>query len=424
MKISKWVLALSVLGLPVAGFVTVQPGPAVDPAATAPELAAVYAPPAEAWHTQVVRQGQTLSEVFASAALDRDELPGLMLALREYLDPRRIRPNTSIVVRKWADDEAPRAVDLRLNADSLIRLNRRSVGWYGEVLITPTVLDTVYVAGVVGDGGSLYQTIVGRDDLDLPMSERILLADRLASIYGWTYNFVQDIRPGDSFRLVYEREARPDGTSRAGKILAAEIVNRGESLHAIHFDPLGDGGDYFEPDGRSLRLQFSRYPVALRRITSNFNWQRYHPVLKRARPHLGTDFGTGFGTPIMATADGTISWAAWDGGYGNLVKIEHGNGYETRYAHMSRFARGVRRGVKVKQGQVIGYSGDTGLTRGPHLHYEFRRHGRAVNPLTVRLPGAPPVPAEHRAAFRALTTERGELLASIPLPQGDALPAN
>ena len=301
-------------------------------------------------------------------------------------------------------------MEVALNPDSTVVLSRQSIGWAGEVSLTPTVVDTVTAAGVLGDGGSLYQAVVEEAGLNLPYREREALVWKLAHIYGWELDFIHDMRPGDSFRVVYEREARPDGTSRASKVLAAEIVNQDRRLPAILFDPRGDGGDYFNEEGESLRLAFLRYPVDFPRITSTFSWKRYHPILKKRRPHLGTDFGTGRGAPVRTTADGLIAAASWDGGYGNLVKVRHGNGYETRYAHLSRFAPGIRKGARVRQGQVIGYSGDTGLATAPHLHYELRQHGQPRDPRRVRLPAAPPVPEEHRAAFERLAVERMALL--------------
>lgn len=415
MKIHIRAVLLGTIALSLAGFAVDQPGAPVDPVLGAPTLTPVYAPPVEAVDAHVLRSGETLSEVFQRAHLAGSELSGLVLSLREYVDPRRIMPNTSILVRRWAEDGSPRAVEVVLNADSVMRLNRRSVGWFGEMLVTPTVMDTVSLAGVLGPGGSLYSAVVNHSELKLPFREREKLVWQLAHIYGWEVDFTHDMQPGDVFRVVYEREARPDGTSRAARVLVAEVVNRGRVLPAIFFDPRGDGGDYFNDEGKSLRLAFRRYPVDFPRVTSNFAWQRYHPILKKNRPHLGTDFGTGRGAPVLSTADGVVSLAAWDGGYGNLVKINHGNGYETRYAHLSRFAPGIRKGVRVKQGQRIGYSGDTGLATAPHLHYEMRHNGRPADPRTVRLPAAPPVPSEHMAAFRAVSAQR---VALLPVAEG------
>lgn len=419
MQIRLRVLALALVGLTAGGFAAVQPRAAVDPALSAPVLDPVYAPPAERVDAHILGPGETLSEVLRRASLGMSDVNGLLLALREHVSPRRLMPNTSVLVRRWAESGDPRSVEVELNADHRVRLTRQSVGWEGELIETPVVVDTVFVAGRLGDGGSVYRAVVEEAGLELPRREREALVWQLAHIYGWELDFSNDMRAGDAFRVVFEREARPDGTSRSSRVLVAEFVTRDRTLPAIFFDPEGDGGDYFNADGESLRLQFRRYPVAYARITSRFSWRRYHPILKRNRPHLGTDFGTGYGTPILSTADGVVRFSAWDGGYGNLVRINHGNGYETRYAHLSRFAPGIRRGTRVRQGQVIGYSGDTGLATAPHLHYEFRRHGQPVDPGSVRLPAAPPVPQEHMAAFQELTRDRTILLASVPLPSED-----
>lgn len=422
MKIRIRVTLLALLAFSAVGFAVEQPAAVVeDPATTAPTLTPVYAPPVDAVDDHVVRSGETLSEVLERAQLANSDMNGLILSLREYVDPRRILPNTAVRVRRWVEDGRPRAVDVVLNPDSTMRLYRRSVGWYGEIMLTPTVADTVTIAGVVGEGGSLYSAVVRHPELDLPVREKEALVWQLAHIYGWELDFAHDVRPGDTFRVAYERQARPDGTSRSAKVLVAEIVTQGRTLPAIFFDPRGDGGDYFNAEGRSLKLAFRRYPVDFPRITSNFNWRRYHPILKRERPHLGTDFGTGRGAPVLSTADGVIAAAGWDGGYGNLAKVQHGNGYETRYAHLSRFAPGIRRGTRVKQGQVIGYSGDTGLATAPHLHYEMRHNGRPVNPRTVRLPAAPPVPSEHMLAFRTLMARRVSLLPPLETGSGTQL---
>jgi murein DD-endopeptidase MepM/ murein hydrolase activator NlpD len=413
-------LAISAVVALVVGFGVVQPRVTVAPVESVPVMAALYAVPAEVVEEHVLRRGETLSDVFGRAAL-AGEMNGMLLALREHVDPRRILPNTRVLVRRWAEDGSPRGVDVLLNSDSMVRLSRGPLTWTGEVQFTPTVVDTVVVAGVIERGSSLYSTMVHRANLDMPLREREALVWRLGHIYGWELNFASDMHPGDTFRVIFERDVRPDGTSREARVLVADVVNQGRSIAAVLFDPHGDGGDYFRPDGRSLRLTFNRYPVDFPRITSNFAPNRYHPVLHRNRPHLGTDFGTGYGAPVKTTADGTVSFAGWDGGYGNLIKIDHGNGYETRYAHLSRFAPSVRRGARVKQGQVIGYTGATGLATAPHLHYEIRHHGRAADARTIRLPAAPPVPESQMDRFRELASERDALLASVPVPESSRL---
>ncbi|NIP82637.1 MAG: hypothetical protein GWM90_26830, partial [Gemmatimonadetes bacterium] len=312
MRIRIRVLVLGLFGMTAAGFAVGYPRTPVDPVDVAPALEAVYAPAVETVATHVVRKGETLSQVFTRARFSRSELNGLLLAMREHVNPRRILPNTPVLVRRWAEDGSFRAVEIELNADSMIRLDRGPVTWDGEILITPTRVDTVSIAGSLGPGESLNSAVVNHPDLDLPHREKEALVWQLATIYGWEVDFAHDIRPGDAFRVVYEREARPDGTSRSARVLVAEVVTRGRLLPAILFDPEEDGGDYFNAEGQSLRLAFLRYPVDYPRVTSNFNWRRYHPILKRNRPHLGTDFGTGRGAPVRSTADGVVRFAAWD----------------------------------------------------------------------------------------------------------------
>lgn len=380
---------------------------------TVPLVAAVYAPKPEVVDTAVLRSGQTLDGVLARGGMSPQQRADLVFELRQHINPRRVLPGTDVAIHRWADDGSTRGVEIRLNADSTIRLERTPVGWDGVVRVTPTVLDTAYVEGTVGDGMSIYQALVDDDASGLPRSERIALVTELADIYGYRLDFIHDIRPGDSFRLAYERETRPDGTARRRHILVAEVVNQGDKYLAIYYNARGDGGDYYEADGKSLHLMFRRYPLDYVRVTSSFSWHRYHPVLHRYRPHLGTDFHAAVGTPVKVTADGTVRFAGRDGGYGIVIMVRHMNGYETRYGHLSRIRPGIRRGVRVRQGQVIGYSGATGLVTGPHLHYEIRKNGRALNPRHVTLPAAPPVPKGKMPEFRQVVEQRLALLDSL-----------
>lgn len=397
-----------------------EPGSRVPGSEAAPVLGTLYAAPVDRVEKHVLAAGETLDRLLSRAEIVGAELHELVRALREYKNPRHLRPGVEVTVRKWADDGRARAVELRINADSTVRFDRSETGWAGSVRITPTTIDTTYASGVIGVGGSVYQAIMRDDALELPPAEREALVAELAEIYAYRLDFSHDIRPGDRYRLVYEREARPDGTARRRRILVAEVVNQGRTYPAIYFNAHGTRGEYYDSEGRSLQTMFRRYPVDYVRITSSFSWRRYHPVLGRYRAHLGTDFGAAPGTPVRATADGTVSFAGRDGGYGNLIKIRHALGYETRYAHLRGFARGIRAGTKVVQGQIIGYVGATGLATGPHLHYELRKNGQALNASRVQLPGKPGVPDAKMADFRALVEERVALL-ETNLPVGPHL---
>ncbi|HEX7119103.1 MAG TPA: M23 family metallopeptidase [Longimicrobiales bacterium] len=392
-----------------------EAGSRVPGSESAPVLGALYAAPVERVETHVLGAGETLDRIMARAQIVGAELHALIRALREYRNPRYLRAGTEIQIRRWFDGGEPRAVELRINADSTVRLDRDGAGWTGSVVVTPTTIDTTYTSGVIAPGKSVYEAIVGDETLDLPESEREALVVELAEIYAYRLDFTHDIRPGDRYRLVYEREARPDGTARRRRILVAEMVNQGRSYPAVYFNARGRG-EYYDREGRSLQTMFRRYPVDYVRVTSSFSWRRYHPVLGRYRAHLGTDFGARAGTPVRATADGTVTFAGRNGGYGNVIKIRHALGYETRYAHLRGFARGIGRGRKVVQGQIIGYVGSTGLATGPHLHYELRRNGQAMNASRVKLPGKPGVPEEKMDEYRLVLEDRIALLdAKVPV---------
>ena len=250
------------------------------------------------------------------------------------------------------------------------------------------------------------------------LSDNMLL--RLANIFGWDIDFALDIRRGDRFALVFEEIYRDGQFLRQGAILAARFVNRGETFQAIRFDA-GDGADYYSPDGRPMRKAFLRAPINFTRVSSNYNPRRLHPVTRRVRPHNGTDYAAPTGTPIWAAGDGTVIEAGYSRPNGNYIFIQHGNHIVTRYLHLSR--KQVNRGDRVRQGQVIGNVGATGLATGPHLHYEFLVNGRHRDPRRVDLPEATPLSEdllpkfrEHAAPYLAqldrLVPDEGVMLAS------------
>jgi len=226
----------------------------------------------------------------------------------------------------------------------------------------------------------------------------------LAGIFGWDIDFSLDIRKGDRFGIVYNELYKDDVKIRNGRILAAEFVNNGKTYRAVYYvDPKGEG-DYYDEEGKSMRKAFLRSPVEFSRISSRFSNKRWHPVLSKWRSHKGVDYAASRGTPVRAAGDGKIRFAGTKGGYGRAIIIQHGGRYTTLYGHLHRYAKGARTGKKVKQGQIIGYVGSSGLATGPHLHYEFRVNGVHRNPLTVRLPEAKPVHSSYLANFKDKTS--------------------
>jgi murein DD-endopeptidase MepM/ murein hydrolase activator NlpD len=220
--------------------------------------------------------------------------------------------------------------------------------------------------------------------------ESAALAQAVVNIFQWDVDFSSDVRAGDAFRVVYEKVFLDGRFLRYGRVLAAEYRGRRVSAKAFHFESSEGSEGYYMADGRSVERMFLAAPCHYRRISSRFDPSRMHPVLRVRRPHLGVDYAASTGTPVVAVADGTVTFAARRGGNGNLVSIRHTQGYETGYAHLHRFARGIRSGVQVSQGQVIGYVGSTGLSTGPHLHFALKRNRQFIDPLgehELRQPG-------------------------------------
>lgn len=239
------------------------------------------------------------------------------------------------------------------------------------------------------------------------------LAMRLADIYAWTIDFYK-IQQGDSFKVVYEQRYVKDQPVEPGQIRSAIFSHKGETFYAFHFQPdTTQAGDYFDETGKSLRKAFLKAPLKFSRITSRFTLRRFHPVQKRWKAHLGTDYGAPTGTPIISTGNGTVIESSYTSNNGNFVKIRHNNTYTTQYLHMSR--RAVKRGESVRQGQVIGYVGSTGLATGPHVCYRFWKNGKQVDPYRQKFPAATPIPENSLQAFNAFKQEQQQLLQAISL---------
>lgn len=225
------------------------------------------------------------------------------------------------------------------------------------------------------------------------------LASALDDIFGWSIDFISDIRKGDSYTILYERRKYPNGSITIGDVLAARVVNQGNEFHAFRYRVGDHNSSYYDLEGKSLQKSLRRAPLKFTRVTSNFSGRRFHPVYKRNMPHYGVDYGAPRGTPIYATGDGVIEASRYRKGNGNFVKIKHNSVYTTYYLHMSGFAKGVKEGRRVKQGQVIGYVGSTGSANGSHVCYRVKRYGKWVNPRKLRLPSKEPVPGGEMTAY-------------------------
>ena len=230
-------------------------------------------------------------------------------------------------------------------------------------------------------------------------------ATRLAEIFRWDIDFILDVRKDDEFHVLYNEQRIDDQFVGFGDILAVEFVNQGETYQAVRYDDGKGGIGYYTPQGESMRKRFLLAPLDFSRISSDFNLKRIHPLWKSEMPHLGIDYAAPTGTPVKASGDGTILTVSSSSSRGNYIVIGHGEKYQTKYLHLSRFARGIEQGKRVQQGQVIGYVGATGWATGPHLHYEFLVHGVHQNPreALAALPQPHPIGAEDRVSFDSST---------------------
>lgn len=280
--------------------------------------------------------------------------------------------------------------------DSVVKLEKRS---------KPIVVKERMVVGEISS--SLYETLSNQN-----ISPQVAMA--LSEIFAWQIDFYR-IMKGDAFRVIYNEKFINDEFVGIGEVKAAWFKNMNREYYAFHFNQNGKD-DYFDEEGNSLRKAFLKAPVKFSRISSRYTMRRYHPVLHRMKAHLGTDYAAPYGTPILATGDGIVIEARYKRNNGNYVKIRHNGTYTTQYLHMKKIKRGIRPGVKVKQGDIIGYVGSTGLATGPHVCYRFWKNGKQVDHLKERFPSSTPVAKEFRSEFEKLRDRMKTRLDELLLP--------
>ena len=352
-----------------------------------------------------LRRGEVLAKVLSRQSLSATEVANAVDALRAHANPRSLRPGVTVRVQRTACDSLV-AVALRIDPDHEVRLVPGDVDWSSELVPLTVRVDTLMLVGSISS--TLYHSLMALPAPQVSTQERIeRLMWGIYRPFQWSIDFGIDLRPGDHYRAVYERHIREDGSVRYARVLAAEFTNRGVTHRAFWFEPRRE---YFDADGNSMTRVFLKAPVDFRRISSRFARRRYHPTLGIYRAHQGTDYAADIGTPVHSTADGTVTRAGWWGGYGRIVEIRHVNNYVTRYAHLSFIAKGIRRGVRVRQGQLIGHVGQSGLATGPHLHYELRHNGKAIDQRRVDLPSGEPVSGARLQEFRRLRDRLMSLL--------------
>ena len=380
-----------------------SPAPVPPSEAAVPESAVVTM----AQRFDTLQAGETLSGLLGRAGLTVPDAAGV-LAAASGIDMRRLPVGMPVTYTTASVDSVPSEVVFQLAIDHMLHVRRAADGWSSEEVRIPWTTDTVVVEGEITS--SLYVAMT-QAAAAFPERARAELAWSLADIYEYRVDMSRDLRVGDRFRVLAERSAGPGGAVRVGNILAARFVTSGKEIEAVRY--LKDGekrARYYDAEGKSLHTGFLRAPLAFRRISSVFG-MRKHPIRGTWRAHTGTDYAAKSGTPVRSVGDGAVIYAGWRGGYGNTVEVRHPNGFVTRYAHLSRFARGVRRGARVSISETVGFVGMTGLATGPHLHFEVLVNGAQRDPRkALAAKSAEPIPAGDRVAFEAI---RAQLVATM-----------
>jgi murein DD-endopeptidase MepM/ murein hydrolase activator NlpD len=369
--------------------------------------------PERPWQEFKVQSGDSLASIFAKAGLSPRELHEVISIGPNTGVLGKIMPGQSIRIRK---DQAGRLNDLSYQASRLKTLHVTSLGEGFDAewqLLEPEVILNYKTATITADNPSLYHA--GKD---AGLSDNFIM--KLAYVFQWDISFALDLRQGDTFTVLFEDIYVEGEKIRQGDILAAKFTNFGKTYNAVRYADESGRTDYFTPEGRSLRKAFLRDPVHFSHVSSSFNLRRFHPVHKKVMPHRGIDYAANRGTPVLASGDGKVSIARRNSASGRYVVLQHGEQYTTKYLHLSAFAKGIRAGSSVKQGQTIGYVGATGWATGPHLHYEFLVDGVHRNPRTVKLPKAEPIQTHNLPEFKRVTASLFAQLESIAGNRGYA----
>jgi murein DD-endopeptidase MepM/ murein hydrolase activator NlpD len=368
------------------------------------EMLSVYSRSQPEITTQKIRLGtdDSFYSIMTSRGVNGSEVVRIVKKTRPVFDLRRLKKDTvmSLTMVDGAWDRIEYPVD---DFDVLVIERGRTQD--GEVVAEMTELPyeirEVLVSGTIDS--SLYEAGVraGADPQALM---------ELSDIFAWDIDFASDIRRGDRFSIIYEVVYVEGREIRNGRVLGAEMDNDGRKYTAIYYE--GDEGatGYYDAEGKSLRRTLLKSPLRYRRVTSHFSNRRYHPIKKRYRPHHGVDYGAPVGTPIEAAGSGRVVYSGWKGGYGNYIKIKHNNSYSTAYGHLSRIKKTIRKGRRINQGDIIGYVGSTGISTGPHLHYEVYLGKRLVNPLGIKSAPVGRIPADE---FERFTSVRDEMSARL-----------
>ncbi|MBI3903805.1 MAG: peptidoglycan DD-metalloendopeptidase family protein [Nitrosomonadales bacterium] len=417
----RWFVAMS--SLPLLGVITAfgvmpqtefisAPVKTVTEAISLPQATPVAANSATFWRNERVQRGDTAAELLRRLNVEDVSANNYLRNDRAAESFRQLATGKTVQAETGADGGLLALRYLNNNGDQVII--EKNGGNFKTSTLPPQLEQRLFLRT-----GEIKTTLFdATDEAGLPEAA----ASQLAEVFGGDIDFHRDLRKGDKFSVTYEMTYSNGEPVRVGRIQAAEFVNQGKAYRVVFFQSDSNHGDYYTPDGKSVRKTFLRSPMEFSRVTSGFTSARFHPILQKWRAHKGVDYGAPIGTKVKVTGDGTVAFVGKQGGYGNVIMVEHQGRYTTVYGHLSRFAKGLHKGQHVAQGDIIGYVGMTGWATGPHLHYEFKIDGQQRDPLRVALPNALPISAAQRAAFEETTrslTERLGLLSNVSVAKLD-----
>ncbi|MFQ6069285.1 MAG: M23 family metallopeptidase [Candidatus Aminicenantales bacterium] len=377
-----------------------------------------------------IPRGSTFTDIMSSYNLSPLEIHRMREEAKALYDLAKIKAGHEIRIHCSKEGTFKR-LEYDIDEDRYLLLVKDGENYRAEIKDIPYKTEVGLISGTVEDN---LITAVNKEGEENYLA--LFLADR---IFPWDIDFYTDPRPGDTFKILFEKKYLRGEFVGYGKIIAAEYVNQGKKFQAFYYSyPGTNRGDYYDAEGNSLEREFLKSPIPFSRITSFFSLKRLHPIRKIYRPHFGVDYAARIGTPVQATAEGTVTYAGWNGAAGYMVKIRHKNGYETLYLHLHprKRAPGIRKGAKVRQGQTIGYVGSSGESTGPHLDYRIKHRGRYLNPLAQKFKPVAPLSKEYIEDFRrkvvlySLVLEKpleliswmSHLFTLLPLPPLETLP--
>jgi murein DD-endopeptidase MepM/ murein hydrolase activator NlpD len=332
-----------------------------------------------------IRHGETIYESLISADISSQQTYSITQALQSIFNPKKSKPGDILKLKEYPDGRL--LFEYFPNSLKYYAVEESEEGIF-SVCKREIPVHRVLMGAKASIQSSVYESM-RKQEIEVD------LIYRFTDIFAWEIDFLTDTRKGDALKLIWEQYLSPEGkVVTQGRILAAQYINEGRTHTAIFFKDEENHSDYYTSEGKSLRRSFLRSPLNYRRISSGFSRNRLHPILRIYRPHLGIDYAAPIGTPVWTVADGTVIFVGWNGGYGRYIKIKHAQGIATSYGHLSRYAKGIKKGVKVKQGQTIGYVGSTGLSTGPHLDFRITQNNTYVNFLQTKFPAASSVKPE------------------------------